>query len=111
MKDLLKKGLALGLGLAIASKEQIEKAVDELVKKGEVSAAESKELIDELIRKGEEEQTELRAKIREGIKEFFSDLDIATKDDLKRLESRIEQLENRIAQLEKKEYQTPELGA
>ena len=32
--SILKKGLAFGLGLAIASKEQAEKLIDELVKKG-----------------------------------------------------------------------------
>lgn len=95
VKDLLKKGLALGLGLAVASKEQIEKTVNELVKKGEVSAAESKELIDELIRKGEEEQKALRSKIREHVKEFLHELDIPTKEELRNLESRIEQLEKR----------------
>lgn len=97
MKDLLKKGLALGLGLAVASKEQIEKVVDELVKKGEVSAAESKELVEELVKKGEQEQEELKNKVRAYLKEFLSELDVPTKSDLKSLESRIEKLENREA--------------
>ena len=34
MKDLAKKGFSLGLGLLVMTKEQVEKAVDELVKKG-----------------------------------------------------------------------------
>lgn len=95
MKDLIKKGLALGLGLAVASKEQIEKAVDELVKKGEVSASESKELIDELIRKGEEEQKELRMKIREHVNDFLRELNITTKEDIRNLEKRIDDLEKK----------------
>ena len=45
--SILKKGLAFGLGLAIASKEQAEKLIDELVKKGELSLDESKEVIDQ----------------------------------------------------------------
>ncbi len=95
MKDMFRKTLALGLGLALASKEQIEKTVDELVKKGEVSATESKELIDELITKGEDGHRELRNKIRGHVKEFLSEMDIPTKEDLKNLESRIEKLERR----------------
>jgi len=95
MKDLLKKGLALGLGLAVASKEQIEKVVDELVKKGEISAAESKELVEELVKKGEQEQEELKNKVRAYLREFLSELDVPSKSDLKNLESRIEKLENR----------------
>lgn len=95
MKDLIKKGLALGLGLAVASKEQIEKVVDELVNKGEVSASESKELVEELVRKGEQEQEKLKDKVRGYLRELLSELDLPTKTDLKSLESRIDKLENR----------------
>ncbi len=34
MNELLKKALSLGLGVTILSKEKLESAVDELVKKG-----------------------------------------------------------------------------
>ena len=34
MKDMIKKDIAIGLGLAAASKEQAGKMLDELVKKG-----------------------------------------------------------------------------
>ncbi len=33
MMDFVKKGLAFGLGLAVISKEQVEKLVNEMVKK------------------------------------------------------------------------------
>ena len=96
MKDLIKKGLALGLGLAVVSKEQIEKIVEELVKKGEVSATESKELIRELFEKGEAEKKELNARIREQFEKILKDVNIPTKADLERLEQRIKELENRL---------------
>lgn len=95
MRDLIQKGLAIGLGLAVVSKEQIEKLVDELVKKGEVSATESKELIRELSEKGEEEKKELNARIQEQLKKILNDLNIPSKADLERLEQRIQELENR----------------
>ncbi|MHB1406650.1 MAG: phasin family protein [Desulfitobacteriaceae bacterium] len=95
MKDLLKKGLALGLGVAVASKEQIEKVVDDLVKKGEVSTAESKELVNELIVKGEEGQKELQRVIREQFNKLLSELNIPTKEEIKRLEERLAKLESK----------------
>jgi len=95
MKDLIKKGLALGLGLAVVSKEQIEKLVDDLVKKGEVSTAESKDLIHELFEKGEAEKKELNSRIREQFEKLLKDLNIPTKADLERLEQRIQELENK----------------
>jgi polyhydroxyalkanoate synthesis regulator phasin len=95
MKNVLRKGFALGLGLAIVGKEQIEKFVDELVKKGELSQHESREFAHELMKKGEEAQQKLDERIQLKLKQLLSELNIATKDDIKRLEQRIEQLENK----------------
>jgi polyhydroxyalkanoate synthesis regulator phasin len=95
MKDLINKGLAFGLGLAVVSKEQIEKLVDELVKKGDVSAAESKELARKLFEKGEAEKKEMNVRIHEQLEKLLKDLNIPTKADLERLEQRIQDLENK----------------
>ena len=95
MKDLINKGLAIGLGLAVVSKEQIEKLVDELVKKGEVSAGESKDLIRELFEKGEAEKKEMNVRIHDQMEKLLKDLNIPTKADLERLEQRIQDLENK----------------
>ena len=95
MKDLINKGLAFGLGLAVVSKEQIEKLVEELVKRGEVSAAESKELMRELFEKGEAEKKEMNARIHEQLEKLLKDFSIPTKADLERLEQRIQDLENK----------------
>ncbi|AGA69685.1 hypothetical protein Desdi_2255 [Desulfitobacterium dichloroeliminans LMG P-21439] len=98
MKDLLKKGLALGLGFAIVSKEQIEKTMDELVKKGELSANESKDLVDELIKKGEEQQSEINTKLKEQVQQILNELNLPNKADIERLENRIAQLEKEPSQ-------------
>lgn len=94
MKDLIKKGLALGLGFAIVSKEQIEKFVDELVKKGDLSASESKDIIKELIQKGEEQQQEINTKLRDQVQKILDELNIPSRADINRLEKRIAELEN-----------------
>ena len=96
MKDLIKKGLSLGLGLAVVSKEQIEKLVDELVKKGEVSSAESKDLIQELFDKGETERKQINERFREQFDQLLKDLNIPKKADLERLEQRIQALEEQL---------------
>jgi polyhydroxyalkanoate synthesis regulator phasin len=95
MKDLINKGLAFGLGLAVVSKEQIEKLVDELVKKGEVSAGESKDLIRDLFEKGEAEKKEMNTRIHDQLGKLLKELNIPTKADLERLEQRIQDLENK----------------
>ncbi|MPM63303.1 hypothetical protein SDC9_110183 [bioreactor metagenome] len=99
MIDLLKKGLALGLGFAIVSKEQIEKTVDELVKKGEVSVSDSKDLVNDLVQKGEEQQKEINAKMQEQIQKLLVELKIPTHADMERLEKRIADLENQVGNI------------
>lgn len=89
MLDLMKKGLTFGLGLAAISKEQVEKLVDELVKKGEVNQSESRELVNTITQKGEEQQNKLNQMINEKIKQIIQELNLATKDDISRLEQQI----------------------
>jgi len=93
MKTTLEKALSLGLGLAIAGKEQVEKTVEELVKKGEVSKAESKDLIQHLIQKGEEMKNQLEVAAKEKLQSAYKEMKLATLDDIKTLEERIEALE------------------
>ncbi|WP_026105021.1 phasin family protein [Halalkalibacterium ligniniphilum] len=96
MKDTVKKGLALGLGLAVTSKEQAEKIVDELVKKGELSKHESKDFMRELMNKGEETQNKIDESIQIKLKQLLGELNLATKDDIQALEQRLNQLEKQL---------------
>lgn len=92
--DLIKKGLSFGLGLAVTSKEQAEKFVNDLVKKGELSLEESKDMVNQLVQRGEEEKKGLQRIVREQIKQILNELDLATKEDIQKLEQRIQKLEN-----------------
>ncbi|GAE93953.1 hypothetical protein JCM21714_3075 [Gracilibacillus boraciitolerans JCM 21714] len=96
MHDTFKKGLTLGIGLAAASKEQAEKVINELMKKGEISQEESDNLFQEWKQKGEESQKQMDLKVKEKLKKLLVELDVVTKDDLTALEQRITQLENQL---------------
>lgn len=95
MMDFIKKGLAFGLGLAVTSKERAEKLVNEMVQKGELSKEESKDIVRQLIQRGEEEKDELKRFMREQLKQMMDELNVASKDDIRRLEERLQNLENR----------------
>ncbi|TMV50188.1 polyhydroxyalkanoate synthesis regulator [Paenibacillus mesophilus] len=93
MNDLFQKALSFGIGITVASKEKIEQAVDELVKKGQLAPSESKEMVDRLIEKGEEQKEDIKRLVRENMQKLFTELHVATKEDIGRLERRLEQLE------------------
>ncbi|MGR5868518.1 phasin family protein [Bacillus pacificus] len=59
MTNIIKKGLALGLGMIATTQEQAKKIADELVKRGELSQEESKEFVKEMYEKGKETKLEL----------------------------------------------------
>ncbi|RUS45449.1 phasin family protein [Cohnella sp. AR92] len=96
MRDLINRAVSLGLGIAVASKEQVEKLVDELVKKGEMSRADSFAFIDDLLKKGEEAQRKVEALIQEKVQKAVGDRKWATKEDLERIERRLDQLLDRL---------------
>lgn len=96
MKDFLRKGLALGFGLAAVSREQIEKFVDEMVKRGEVSSSESKDLLKDLLEKGENEKKEFNNRLHDQMERLLKEFNVATKADIQGLEARIAELEERL---------------
>ncbi|RXI99826.1 polyhydroxyalkanoate synthesis regulator [Anaerobacillus alkaliphilus] len=93
MRNVLEKGLLLGIGLAVKSKEQIEMFVEDLVKKGEIKKEESNDLISELIQKGQQTQGQVDDMIKERMKIILNDLNLATKAEVDQLEKRVRQLE------------------
>jgi|GEM_PF-2199262 len=53
MKDVISKAIALGLGIGVASKRQVEKIASEVQKKAGVSKKDSQKLIKNMIKEGE----------------------------------------------------------
>jgi len=95
MESLLDKFLLSGLGVLVLTEDKIEKLIGELTKKGEIGQGEKKELLTEIIEKGEEKKKEIEGKIREKVKKVLSQMNVATKDDIQKLEKRIETLEKK----------------
>ncbi|MFD9626324.1 phasin family protein [Peribacillus muralis] len=91
--DLLKNVFSLGLGAAAATKEQIEKAVDSLVKKGDISKEDSKVLVKQWVEKGEQAQKQLDESVKLKVTQALNNLNLATKEEVRELERRIAILE------------------
>ncbi|BAD64357.1 conserved hypothetical protein [Shouchella clausii KSM-K16] len=98
MKDLLNNMYSLGVGVAAASKEQIEKTVNDLVQRGEVKRSESNQLIDDLLAKGQKAQENMENMIQERTKQFLSSLDVPTKEEVDALKARVAALEKALSE-------------
>lgn len=100
MTDLLKRAISLGWGLTIVSKEKVEDLVDDLVKRGELEPAESKQFVERLIDRGEEEQTRLKKLVNEQVQSTLQHMGLASVKEVEELTRRVAELEIKISELE-----------
>ncbi|HQA49953.1 MAG: phasin family protein [Syntrophomonadaceae bacterium] len=96
--NMIEKVLYLGLGVFSVTRERMEKVVNELIEKGELSREEAGQVMDELIKRGEEEKTAIHKMVQEEMGKIKKDLSMSTKSELEQLKQRIEELERRINQ-------------
>ena len=93
MFNLLKKMIWLGAGLAVMTAEKIEAVVAELVKKGQLSEKEGKELGAELVARSIKAKKELGEKVEKTMSDTLQKLNIPTRKDLEEIKARLERLE------------------
>ena len=100
MKDLLNRSLSLGIGIIAQSKEQIEKTVEELVNKGELTRKESAEWVDELVQKGEEARQKIESNVMERIQRSMGEQPTGgvTREEFDQLSQRLAKLEQMISE-------------
>ncbi|WP_018922301.1 phasin family protein [Salsuginibacillus kocurii] len=93
MNDFVKKGFLFGLGAALSTRDKVQTYVDDLVYKGKITPTEAEEWVDQLVDKGAQKEEELSHESKMKIQEALSDLGMATKEDVARLELKLAQLE------------------
>lgn len=101
LKDLFTTGLYAGIGLVALTKEKAEEIIQELVKKGEVSKEEGKDLLKNLVDKIDQEKRRLQRKIDEQIELAIKNMNLVRKQEMDELKLKIEELERKIEELKK----------
>jgi len=89
MIDLVKKTMYMGLGLAELTREKVEEISKELVKKGEISEKEGRDLAEEISRKAEAAKKDLEKRVDKLVKQALDRINVATKDDLAAVEKKL----------------------
>jgi polyhydroxyalkanoate synthesis regulator phasin len=93
MLEFIKKAVLVGAGLAVLTTEKIEEAVDEIVKKGELSEKEGKELLGDLMEKSKRMKKEWGERVEKMVAEALKRANIPTRKEVEDLRSRIERFE------------------
>ena len=96
MLELIKKGYYLGLGVLTLTREKAESIADELIERGEASSSEKKRLVEKLLERAKEEEKKLTEKMEETFKKVVDKGDFATKEDIARLEKKLDAIISKL---------------
>lgn len=96
MTDVFKRIFLTGLGAVAVTAEKAGEMIDELVKKGELTFEQGKEMAKEYREKFGTQMQGLDKKVENAVSSVLSSMNIATKDDLKKLQDKLDQLEMMI---------------
>jgi poly(hydroxyalkanoate) granule-associated protein len=94
--DVVRKALLAGIGV----QEKVKELVDELIKKGELSEAEGAKLVKEWTEKAEKSTEGLRQSITELINSTLERLKLPSREEIERLEKKVDMLAERLKRLE-----------
>ena len=108
--EQLKRWAATGLGIALLTKERAEAMISELVRRGEISPEEGKDLFDSPLRRAQEEKDELQRRIDAAVRRVIESAGVASREDVRRLEDRLARLEARLERLEASRAPDPSEG-
>ena len=97
MLDFIKKTMLTGVGLAAMTRDKVEELAKELTEKGEMSEKEGKELVDELLKKSEKAKKDLETKVEGIVEKVLGKMNLASKEDIERLEEKIKYIEQQKA--------------
>ncbi len=96
MKEYIRKIGLLGIGIVALTREKAEELANDLVKKGELTQDEGKALVKDLLKKSEEQGKELTKRIDREVKKTLKGINVASREDVRRLEKRIDKLEKAL---------------
>jgi polyhydroxyalkanoate synthesis regulator phasin len=96
VSEIIKKAMLAGLG----AQEKAREFVDELVKAGELSKSDAASLVKEWASKAEESTKDLDKKVKDAISGAFEKLNIPSRDDLEKMEKKLQNISSRLKKLE-----------
>ncbi|MHB9028078.1 MAG: phasin family protein [Candidatus Latescibacterota bacterium] len=105
MLEAMKKAMYAGMGLAFLTGEKIGEMAKELAEAGKLSEREGKELFEDLLSRSEAAGREVRDRIDAGVKEAMGRMNLATRDEVTRLEQQLADLRAEFEALRKENGQ------
>lgn len=95
MFETLDKMMLAGLGALTMTRERAEKMFDEYVSKGQAAKEARTGFVKEVMDGAEKTRLELQRLVSDQVRQTVNNLHVATKDDIQRIEQKVDQLLSR----------------
>ncbi|MFV9629843.1 MAG: phasin family protein [Methanosarcinales archaeon] len=99
MIEKIKKLGLFGIGALALSEEKINEIAKELIDKGELNKEEGKKFVREVIDEQKKQKEEMEKCVSEIVKEVTGKARIETREDIKRIEVKIDNIEKEVKKL------------
>lgn len=96
--DTIRNAMLAGFGI----QEKVKEFIDDLVKKGELSESQGAKLVKEWSDKFEKNTTDISKSLNEVVVKTLEKMNLSTKDDIQRLNEKLDSLSARVAKIEDK---------
>ena len=103
MIDLLKKGILTGIGIGLMTKDKVEEYAKKAAREAKLTKEESRKFADELLKRSEETKQQIEEKINDQVKKVIDKLGVATREDLRKIQERLDKLQSLLSKKNKKE--------
>jgi polyhydroxyalkanoate synthesis regulator phasin len=94
--DVVRNAIMAGFGV----QEKVKEFIDELVKKGELSESQGAKIVKEWTEKADKSTSEFSKSMSELVSKTLEKMNIPTKDDIEKLNKKIQILSSRVKKLE-----------
>jgi polyhydroxyalkanoate synthesis regulator phasin len=99
-----KKLFLAGVGAVSLSKDRAQRVVKELIEQGKIREQEGRKLVEEMMKKAAEKRKDVEQTIGAQVSQAYQKVNLATQEQLKKMEKRIHELERELAK------QNPQAG-
>jgi polyhydroxyalkanoate synthesis regulator phasin len=100
VRDLIERVFLLGVGAAALTKDRVQELVEDLVRRGQLSGDEGREVADRLFARSREEAKAAAKKADSSLQGAYREIGLVTRREIEDIEFRLRQLEHRVQLLE-----------
>ncbi len=97
MEDLWRKARHFGLGVVDFTRQKVEAAVEDMVKRGELAEQDTSQAVAEIMEKAQAEQKDFLEKLKAMVDQAVSQAGLARAADLEALAKRVADLEKKVS--------------